>query len=775
MNLKHLTSFIKKSYYVKMLIFYSTFTVGVIVLSFVFSIKLFGNGFEKEVNESNKRLLTQVQIYTDKYLLEKINSIISENFLYVKSNSILLNFYGDKNPRSNNSILEVYNSISNISVNYDFIDSICLYRSYSNTIVSTEEGVIFNASPDSERHIALYIDYIKRLLPENQTKYWLSPLENNDFYNTSPIITYVQSIPIYSPNKSCDGLFIININQSLLFKSINKIYGHDGELMVIDDEGRLFAHSDSSKLREKIKSAGYLENVLGSNEGFLTTTINGTSYGITWVKSSSNNWRYISVVPMKALTQRAVAVKQVVLIILAFVLFFSFIGLNLITSRLYKPLKTLTKKVSENFNIVNKDENELNYINNVFSHLANKVDDMGATIKNNQEIIKYKAVIDILYGNMHDETEIQNRLNLLETPIESNFYAVIIFEIDSQVTLKASAEQLEYISAKSNILVNSYLSGKCNYITICHPSNCITAIVGFDSADPTCINLNKLIKTLENELGINFNINISKPSKLLTQLSKLFISTRDQLKYSYIYNYGNIFTYSILDKYESNNTGLDPNLLIQMESLLKSCKIDKLKVLIEEQISFIKTKGLSYNYTQSLLLQILRIISKVCHEQGLTSDKLERARLVSTFSSITDLNTCISWIYSVIDLYNENTNRRNISIDSDFINNVIAYISNNVDKQISLNSVADEFKISPSYLSRLFKECLGTNFLEYVSNKKLEKACELLVGQNDMNISDIAQTLGYVTPAYFSRIFKEKYGLTPALYRKKTLSEYRAN
>lgn len=74
--------------------------------------------------------------------------------------------------------------------------------------------------------------------------------------------------------------------------------------------------------------------------------------------------------------------------------------------------------------------------------------------------------------------------------------------------------------------------------------------------------------------------------------------------------------------------------------------------------------------------------------------------------------------------------------------------------------------LSPYYFSKLFKDEAGCNFVEYVTNLRIRKAKELLVG-NDKSMKEICGAVGYSDPNYFSRIFKKNTGMTPTEFREK--------
>ena len=99
------------------------------------------------------------------------------------------------------------------------------------------------------------------------------------------------------------------------------------------------------------------------------------------------------------------------------------------------------------------------------------------------------------------------------------------------------------------------------------------------------------------------------------------------------------------------------------------------------------------------------------------------------------------------------------------IKKVCDYVEENLAEDISLEMAADFAGVSSFYLSKLFKEEKGETYINYVSDKRLEKSCQLLA-QTDLSIKEITATIGYNDQNYYSRIFKTKYGLSPKEYRK---------
>jgi two-component system response regulator YesN len=98
------------------------------------------------------------------------------------------------------------------------------------------------------------------------------------------------------------------------------------------------------------------------------------------------------------------------------------------------------------------------------------------------------------------------------------------------------------------------------------------------------------------------------------------------------------------------------------------------------------------------------------------------------------------------------------------VKKAIAYVEEHYTSNITLEDVAQYGEISKSYLSMLFKQETGINFVTYLNQYRIEKGKKLLTDTN-LKIYEIAEEIGFGSPYYFSKVFKELTGMQCKEYR----------
>lgn len=98
---------------------------------------------------------------------------------------------------------------------------------------------------------------------------------------------------------------------------------------------------------------------------------------------------------------------------------------------------------------------------------------------------------------------------------------------------------------------------------------------------------------------------------------------------------------------------------------------------------------------------------------------------------------------------------------------VMEYIASNYTLEVSLNKIATEFFVNPSYLSRIFKQSTGFSFCSYLNQYRIKEANKLLTETN-MPITEIAFVCGFNSTNNFCKSYKKIMNTSPGAYRKST-------
>ena len=150
---------------------------------------------------------------------------------------------------------------------------------------------------------------------------------------------------------------------------------------------------------------------------------------------------------------------------------------------------------------------------------------------------------------------------------------------------------------------------------------------------------------------------------------------------------------------------------------------------------------------------------------GMTYHFASRHDYLNTINSMKDYDEIKLWFLDRINEATRNISDKKQESSVSVVEKAKEYINENFNKEISLDEVSKKVNISPYYFSKLFKDETGTNFIEYLTDIRINEAKKLLLDRN-MSMKEICMAVGYSDPNYFSRTFKKNVGVTPTEYRE---------
>jgi len=152
----------------------------------------------------------------------------------------------------------------------------------------------------------------------------------------------------------------------------------------------------------------------------------------------------------------------------------------------------------------------------------------------------------------------------------------------------------------------------------------------------------------------------------------------------------------------------------------------------------------------------------------ITPDKINEETLFSLTHIKPDDNFEIKLSWTIIILSNAISllrlnSRHNIQI-KDLAFNITRYIENNFTEEITRESLAKKFNVSPNYISRVFSTKIKTNLRSYLGLVRSEYA-SMLIRTTNRTLTDISAEAGFDSIRTFSRVFKGIYGISPKVFR----------
>jgi AraC-like DNA-binding protein len=171
---------------------------------------------------------------------------------------------------------------------------------------------------------------------------------------------------------------------------------------------------------------------------------------------------------------------------------------------------------------------------------------------------------------------------------------------------------------------------------------------------------------------------------------------------------------------------------------------------------------------RSRVVELTVLLSRAALKGGASIDAIfglnySYLREIDALSSPEDI---VLWLHSVTRRFAQHVFDYANSKHVDIIYKAIAYIKQKFADKISLQDVADHVFLSPSYFSKVFKEETGQTPSGFITTVRIE-ASKKLLKDSSVNIIDIPELIGFESQSYFTQVFKKAEGCTPGRYRQR--------
>lgn len=278
------------------------------------------------------------------------------------------------------------------------------------------------------------------------------------------------------------------------------------------------------------------------------------------------------------------------------------------------------------------------------------------------------------------------------------------------------------------------------------------------------------------EQDIDWYAAVGDPVERLSMLAECYGKVNHLFAYRFLMPATHIFTKEVTDNYinyiplkESGSIGdidsskVAPELI---RDFLQQGNHDEITEFVDSWLHSIQ-EALTSKLFQNYLIFHVHFVA-VAYIESIGYDKAELLELLGE-EQIQEMNLSVEelapYIRNILEKAMELRDKVSDRQSKKILKRALEYIEENyMQETLSLNTVASEVNVSANYFSAIFSQAMEVTFIEYVTQKRMDKAKKLL-HQTEKQSGDIALEVGYKDPHYFSFVFKKTQGCTPREYR----------
>lgn len=586
-------------------------------------------------------------------------------------------------------------------------------------------------------------------------------LQGIDEQRDTPVIYLVVSILEHN-SFSVGGYLIIKIDMGIIFQIMQESSYNESSAYLISEKSNMYISEDGvANAWQNSDAQLYLQS-----DEIVTESCESQIGKLTFSIAVPKNIYYKSIY----------RILFIGLLYLAGCLLFGIVYVIVAAQKMYTPLENVINAVS-GILTGSKSESEISEIGAVINGIKKLKLTINSKQKKADDVIRNGLLSQLLDMIGSAEVPIE-RLMLYGIHFPGNRFAVSVFYLDDSSDLffgmdklsdsERNESQFTIISSFVKDLADSYSS---TYFTrVDDMIVCIVALNNDVSREeaPAMLktSFEKCIRLASSHFGLEI---FTSTSPIVDGLSAISIAYRlavSAIDYAMMLNYEDRFIqYSeVVGLLGSAGTGYLQDEVNLIRLLMEESYIEA-GALVEASLYAIKdTEDEGVQRIKHRMRRFEQIIFSSM--QKVLSEHSEIDVLVEIFIKVKEAPTAelfCAAIRKIIQLA-ENT-KVHVENEPFVIKKIQEYINGNYSNpDMGLTLISDKFKLSISYISRLFKKDTGTTVLEYITKRRVEEAKYLLKTSNK-SVKEIAAAVGYRNPYTLTRTMRKMEGILPVSYR----------
>ncbi len=727
---------------------------------------------QNEVNRTNSHLLLQIKSELDGVLAdtERLNRELGYDF-NVKD---VLRMGEEIPDRSRYTILQLQKSLLNSQKASDNFEDIFLYFKSSDLVVSSS-----NALRSKEFYDTYFSD-------ADMYDEWMEMLWGDNFetvYTDWKYVKNLEAIDVVASLKSYVNLTgkgsrvaVVSLlnRDGLLERFQNIINLNHGSVYILYENGNVLAGSDEGAAFEVM---GYGE--LEEGKSHLRANIDGNDSVISYVQSDLAPIKYVCVYSYGEFWSKVENVRLITLYGLILVLIIAFPLTYVFVKRNYRPVNDILKYiVHESDNKMPGSEDEYIFIAREMSKAFNEKKEILSKMEMQSNLIKNNFFIKALkHGNL-SQTDIDDAKKYLDTKFEEAYFLTVMLYADDFVNLFGGEDSMppEEKHKYSLIIMENIFRELLSEYFACETvifADCVVGVLNTDKKDISDLKsrLAAIIKKgeniIENHFGLLFKVGVSDIHIGMVNLYEAMSESEQVREYNKISEIEQICFYSDLDIGNPIDYYYPIDREYRLINRIKAGDYETASVILAEiyDINFNKNK-LVNQFGKYLMYNILGTLMKVIFSDARSDEFLEDVGETEALINTNNIAGSIERVEKLLEKiclsFSEHIEDKNEVLTI----NITKYVEENFkNEDLNVNSIGEKFKMSASYISKIFKKESGISLMDYINMVRIQKAKEYMK-EGGKTLAEVAKISGYGSVRTFGRIFSKTEGITPSEYKK---------
>ncbi|WP_168120469.1 helix-turn-helix domain-containing protein [Paenibacillus sp. HB172176] len=699
-----------------------------IVPQFVFY-RYFMTMYNKEVQGLSMQTVRQFQNAVDEPIVKAVVNFPNLYMSELESNDALVYPLTHDISRNSAAILKVSRRMDDIKNNTPYLHSIDLYYPRGNLLFLGDRVCMLN---ESECALGGREQWFRSFETSDTTIEWVGARKAGPF-DPSLIASYVRSIPFFGSKEIRQGVVAVNIDLEELGGLLRSMRPpSEGALLIIDESGEIIARNDTEAPMSNLQIEPFLARLLAGEEtDMFDARIGGQASVVSFVTSSYNNWRYVSITSVEDAYRKSNQLRGWMLGIGAAFLAINALITLWLTTRAHRPI-------------------------------SNRMENLRQSLARHMPIVRHNYILGLLFGTAQ-ETEkpgdIRSILGFEHNGRQAFGFVLRIERSDAANHEESLAADFHLIEILEGLAIPGDIAAVRGERSQIYG---FVSLTGEAELSDTVSRIAAAIKAADEQYVLCLGRVYSSDE---SSIARSFAEAEEALDYAFLLPGGNALFYEELASEHLKEPSHLPKALDDLPAAIRAGDEKKLFQLIGDLISDIRQGGYTIRYSRNALLDMVLGIDKTMNQLGFQSAEVFGGDLREQYERIGHIEAFEAWMNGVAGTAMGKLNERKEQFDHEFADKIVSFVNNSISHQLSLAYVAEHVGVSPTYLSKIFKGLTGSNFNEYVTGLRLERAASLLL-EKKLSVQEISYRVGYQSTHHFIRLFKEKHGLTPKQYQK---------